>query len=77
MSLGDYHFGVPSQVIWSSHLLMGAFFVYVGYAILTKKPLSVAVALILVVLGALGALYHAHLWWLAQTKLSKRGDPDS
>lgn len=68
MSKGGYHFGVPEKVIWSSHLLMGAFFVYVGYyALLTKKPLSVAIALILVVLGALGALYHAHLWWLAQT----------
>ena len=66
MSKGEYQCGVPDKFIWGSHLLMGAFFVYVGYyALLTKKPLSVAIALILVVLGALGALYHAHLW-LAQ-----------
>ena len=58
-----YHFGVPNELIWSSHLLMCLFFIYVGYEIIMKRKLSVPVALIIVVLGAVGALYHAHLWY--------------
>ena len=58
-----YSFGVPSEAIWGSHILMGLFFIYVGYELIMKRKLSVAVALIIVVLGALGALYHLHLWY--------------
>jgi hypothetical protein len=58
-----YHFGVANELIWSSHLLMGLFFVYVGYEIIMKHKVSVPVALIIVILGAVGALYHAHLWY--------------
>ena len=58
-----YHFGIQNELIWSSHLLMGIFFIYVGYELIMKRKLSVPVALIIVVLGALGALYHAHIWY--------------
>lgn len=58
-----YSFGVPSEVIWGSHILMGLFFIYVGYELVMKRKLSIAVALTLVVLGALAALYHIHLWY--------------
>jgi hypothetical protein len=58
-----YHFGVQNELIWSSHILMGIFFIYVGYEIIIKQKLSIPVALIVVVLGALGALYHAHIWY--------------
>ena len=58
-----YHFGVPNEVIWTSHILMGLFFIYVGYEIIIKQKLSVPVALIVVVLGALATLYHTHLWY--------------
>jgi hypothetical protein len=58
-----YSFGVANELIWSSHLLMGLFFIYVGYEIIMKRKLSIPVALIIVVLGAVGALYHAHLWY--------------
>ena len=59
----EYHFGVPSKVIWSSHILMGLFFIYVGYELIMKQKIGVPVALTLVVLGALAGLYHAHLWY--------------
>jgi hypothetical protein len=58
-----YHFGVANELIWTSHLLMGFFMVYVGYELIMKHKVSVPVSLILVVLGAVGALYHAHLWY--------------
>ena len=58
-----YSFGVSSEIIWSSHVLMGLFFIYVGYELILKRKISVPVSLTLVVLGAIGALYHVHLWY--------------
>ena len=58
-----YSFGVPSEAIWGSHILMGLFFIYVGYELIMKRKLSTPIALIVVVLGALAALYHIHLWY--------------
>jgi hypothetical protein len=57
-----YHFGVANEVIWTSHILMGLFFIYIGYEIIMHKKITTALALIIVVLGALGGLYHMHLW---------------
>ncbi len=62
-SKSEYHFGVQNELIWGSHLLMGIFFIYVGYELIMKRKLSIPVALIIVVLGAVGALYHAHIWY--------------
>jgi len=59
----EYHFGVSNELIWSSHILMGLFFIYVGYEVIMKQKIGVPVALTLVVLGALAGLYHAHLWY--------------
>lgn len=56
-----YHFGVSGIVIWSSHILMGSFFAYVGYLTLNKKEIPQIVSLALIVLGVLGLLYHLHL----------------
>jgi len=66
----EYHFGVSTEIIWSSHILMGLFFIYVGYELIMKRKLSIAVALTLVVLGAVAALYHAHLWYESRTSPS-------
>jgi hypothetical protein len=63
MSTHKYSFGVANELIWSSHLLMGFFFIYVGYELIMKRRIPEYVALIVVVLGAVGALYHAHLWY--------------
>jgi hypothetical protein len=66
-----YSFGVPNELIWTSHILMGLFFVYVGYEIIMKRKVSVPVALIIVVLGAIGGLYHAHIWYENLSKKKK------
>lgn len=58
-----YHFGVANELIWASHLLMGLFFIYIGYEIIMHKKIPIPLALILVVLGATGSLYHIHLWY--------------
>ncbi len=63
MPIYKYHFGVSNELIWSSHLLMGFFLIYVGYELIMKRRLPEYVALVVVVLGAVGALYHAHLWY--------------
>ena len=58
----NYSFNVPSEVIWSSHILMGLFFIYIGYELIMHKKIPEYLALIIVVLGATGGLYHLHLW---------------
>ena len=58
-----YHFGVSNELIWITHILMGLFFIYIGYAIITRIKIPIYLALIVVVLGALGGLYHTHLWY--------------
>lgn len=58
-----YHFKVPSKVIWISHILMGLFFVYISYLTLNKKIPSQINSLVLMNLGVLGSLYHAHIWF--------------
>jgi len=57
-----YHFGVPFEIVWSSHILMGIFFVYIGYELIMHRKIPEYLALIIVVLGATGGLYHTHLW---------------
>lgn len=57
-----YHFGVPKIAIWSSHIFIGIYFLWLGYNMLETefKPHGV----ILIILGALMAAYHTHLWIL-------------
>ena len=50
-------FRLSSQVIHLGHLVMGAFFAYVGY----YKKMNKQVSMALLVLGALAAAYHGHL----------------
>jgi len=59
----NYHFGVSNELIWSSHILMGLFFVYIGYQLVMHKKIPEYLALTIVVLGAIGGLYHIHLWY--------------
>lgn len=63
-----YNFGVPCSVIYSSHILMGLFFAYVGYLLIEGKKVNKWIAIALIVIGVLALLYHSHLWY---TKLNK------
>ena len=58
-----YHFGVSGTVIWISHILMGLFFFYIGYKIINKKQIVLNDGIWLVIIGALGLVYHAHLMY--------------
>ena len=58
-----YHFGVPGSLIWTSHIILGLFFIYLGYLIQEKKPVSKFIGTSLIVLGSIMILYHAHLWY--------------
>lgn len=57
-----YHFGVPGYAVWTSHILIGLFLVYVGWVLYEKKRMDKYTPIILIVLGVLAALYHAHIW---------------
>ena len=57
-----YHFGVPYEIVWLSHILMGIFFVYIGYKLVMHKKIPEYLALVIVVIGSTGGLYHLHLW---------------
>ena len=60
--MDTYHFGVPKKVIWSSHILIGIYFIWLGYSMLETKFKIHGV--ILIILGALMSSYQAHLWIL-------------
>lgn len=60
----EYHYGLPSQVVWVSHILLGIFYIYLGYLILEQKQiLNKYYGVVLIVLGVLAFLYHSHLWY--------------
>jgi len=55
---------LPDELIWISHIIMGLFFIYVGYSVLVRKQLAPYISVGVVVLGALAILYHSHLWYI-------------
>jgi len=57
-----YHFGVPEWIVWLSNIMIGAFLVYVGYALVLRQRIPLTAALALLVLGVLAILYHGHIW---------------
>jgi hypothetical protein len=63
MKTCTYNFGVPCTTVWLSHILMGIFFTYVGYLLIEGKKVNKWIAILLVIIGVLAALYHSHLWY--------------
>jgi hypothetical protein len=59
-----YHFGVPAKLVWTSHVLMGLFFLYLGYLLIEKKPISKYISISIIILGVLAVLYHSHLYYV-------------
>lgn len=55
-----YSFGVPSIVIWISHILIGISLFYIGYQFSIQKY-SKNYSLFLIILGSLAVSYHFHL----------------
>ncbi len=67
-----YHFGVPGFVVWTSHILIGLYLVYVGWVLYDKKRLDKYAPILLIVLGVLAALYHSHIWYTELVEKNKK-----
>ncbi len=61
----EYHFGVPAVAVWSSHIIMGLFFLYIGYLLIEGKRINKWISISLIVIGVLAVLYHSHLWYIS------------
>tara|TARA_B110000967_G_scaffold167228_1_gene175649 strand:+ start:325 stop:522 length:198 start_codon:yes stop_codon:yes gene_type:complete len=59
--MNKYSGGVPSFAIWGLHILVGLYFLWLGYNMISSKFKPHGV--ILVVFGALMFSYHGHLWF--------------
>ena len=70
--MNEYDFGVSAILVWSFHMSIGIFFVYVGYAILLHKRMPQYISVSVIVLGVLAFLYHAHLWYNSTHKNKKK-----
>jgi Kef-type K+ transport system membrane component KefB len=62
---------LPEELIWISHIIMGLFFIYVGYSVLIRKQLPPYISVIVVLLGSIAILFHAHLWYIDSQKQPK------
>lgn len=57
-----YSFGVPGPIIWTTHVLIGLYFIYLGNKILDDLEMKIH-GIILIVLGFLMILYHIHIYY--------------
>ena len=69
-----YSLGVPGALIWATHILLGVYFVYLGY-ILSSNKMRIH-SLVLFSLGVVMASYHAHLWFL-HSKIKSEEEHDA
>ena len=59
-------------LIYSFHIVIGLFFVYSGYELISKKQLNDKLILLIIILGALAIAYHSHLLLLSLLKSLKK-----
>lgn len=60
----NYSFGIPGQLIWSVHIIIGLLLALLGYALLNQWEIPQLISIGLIVLGTTAAFYHLHLWWI-------------
>ncbi len=58
-----YSFGIPGTIIWVTHIIIGIFLAYIGYALLNDRKIAQPFVISLMVIGALVILYHSHLFY--------------
>ena len=68
----SYHFGVPGFAVWTSHIVIGFYLLYVGWVLYEKKRMDKYSPIILIVVGVLAALYHSHIWYVDYQEYSKK-----
>ncbi len=59
-----YHFGIPSNVVFIGHIVLGILLAYIGY----YRKMDRNVSMLLVVLGVMAAAYHGHLYFISNTE---------
>ncbi len=59
--MSQYRFGIPGIVIWSFHILLGLWFIYIGRKALNDGIMTKNTALIILVVGVLATIYHVHI----------------
>ena len=57
-----YSNGLSAALVHGIHMLVGVYFIYLGYLLVNKKNLSYNNT-ILIVLGVVSALYQLYLWY--------------
>ena len=71
--MGTYSFGIPTFVIWSVHILVGLYFLYLANTI-NKSNVKDSMRNHVAVLFSLGVLmisYHSFLWLKNSVDLKK------
>lgn len=53
---------IPGEAIWSFHIFMGIYLIYLAKQIQERK-VPPSTTLVLYTLGILALMYHMHLWW--------------
>jgi hypothetical protein len=66
-----YSNNIPGHIIWLTHVLVGAYLIYLANS-LQKGQLPPRSVNVLYVLGSLVILYHLHLWYNSKTLESYR-----
>jgi hypothetical protein len=56
-----YHYNLPGYLVWISHILIGAFLLYLGYTVVNTHQIPTWSGTILIILGTLALFYHGHL----------------
>ena len=64
-----YAYGLPNWLVALVHILIGSGLVYVGWELNQGRSVNQQIAVTMIVLGALAALYHTHLWYLRRNEL--------
>jgi len=62
-----YHFKVPAVWVWISHIVIGLLLMYVAYLIVENKPINKYIGILLLLIGVIAILYHAHIWYVERS----------
>lgn len=58
----------PKETIFVSHILIGLFLSFIGYKLLNNQPVSKNLTAVLLIIGSMAALYHAHILYIVKFK---------
>lgn len=71
MSQKTYSFGLPGNLVWGLHIIVGGVLFYMGYELHQGRKLSDVFVIGMMIVGTLVTVYHAHLAYLNNIKTSE------